>query len=236
MQTSERPPTDTNRTYTQTEAARACGVTQRALVDRGSKVGYLTKLHKCFPGRHFPLVAVGSVLNQSEVRLTAKGVEELKDLIQNISPEPPELDVERNPVFDTSGKVRKRKCSPAQTLNQYAEFIWFKEGIDGAAELARLEQINDAPGAETIDAAFVEAEKAIISIDQTSEPIEQVFDQLEQIDSMFFEELKRRADVGYKQGVLLKTVELKARTQGEIDREEHYYKRSKNVASRREKS
>lgn len=240
MQTQQRPPTDPNRTYTQTESARACGITQRALIDRGGRVGYLTKLHKCFPGRHFADIAVGSIKNQSEIRLTAKGVEELKALIQNISPEPPELDTEGNLQFDPSGKVVKRKCSPAYVLNQYAEFVWFKEGFDGAAELSRLEQINNAPDAETIDAAFVEAEHAetgsIVSIDHTAEPIEAAFEMLEEIDSMFFEEIKRRAEVGYKQGALLKSVELKARAKAESDREKQYNERAKNVASRREKS
>jgi hypothetical protein len=237
MQTSERPPTDHTRTYTQTEAAKACGITQRALVDRKGKTGYLTKLHKCFPGRHFPTVAIGSIKNQSEIRLTAKGVEELKDLIQHVSPEPPELDTERNPTYDPSGKVIKRKCSPFYTLNQYSQFIWFKEGIDGAAELARLEQISSTPDAETIDAAFVEAESAysgaIVSIDHTVEPIETAFELLEQIDSSFWQELERRAEVGYKQGTLLKSVELKARAKAESDREKQYQEQAKNVASRR---
>jgi hypothetical protein len=236
MRTEERPIKDPTRTYTQTDAAKLCGVTQRTLVDRPGKIGYLTKLFRCFPGRHFSSVAVGSIKNQSELRLTVKGVEELRDLIQGISPEPPLLDESRNLTFDENGKVVKRRQSPI-SLNQYCEFVWFREGIDGSLELKRWEQQESIPSNEAIEAAFVEAEQiesgAIVSIEHTVEPIETAFELLEQIDSNFWEEVERRAAVGYKQGVLLKSVELKARAKGESDHERQYNERAKNVASRK---
>lgn len=236
MRTEERPLKDHQQTYTQTDAAKLCGVTQRTLVDRPGKIGYLTKLFKCFPGRHFSLVCLGSILNQSELRLTQKGVEELKELIQSISPEPPLLGENRSLTYNADGKVAKRRQSPIP-LNQYCEFVWFREGIDGSGELKRWEQQESAPTQETIDAAFVEAEQvetgAIVSIDDTVEPIETALELLEQIDSGFWEEVERRAAVGYKQGVLLKSVELKARAKGESDHEKQYNERAKNVASRK---
>jgi hypothetical protein len=236
MRTEERPIKDPTQTYTQTDAAKLCGVTQRTLVDRPGKIGYLTKLFRCFPGRHFSSVAVGSIKNQSELRLTVKGVEELRDLIQGISPEPPLLDESRNLTFDENGKVVKRRQSPI-SLNQYCEFVWFREGIDGSLELKRWEQQESIPSNEAIEAAFVEAEQiesgAIVSIEHTVEPIETAFELLEQIDSNFWEEVERRAAVGYKQGVLLKSVELKARAKGESDHERQYNERAKNVASRK---
>lgn len=235
MQTQQRPPTD-QRTFTQTEAARLCGITQRTLVEREGKIGYLTKLHQCFPGRHFTLVAVGSIENQSEIRLTCKGVEELRELIQMLSPEPPQLDEGKNPTHDSLGKVIKLKRSPTYTLNQYAEFVWFKEGFDGACELEKQERDRVRPTPETIDAAAIEAESQIITIDCTTEPIESTYDRIELMDNNFWGEVKRRAEAGYQQGRFLKTIELDARTKGESDLESEYYQRSKNVASRKKAS
>lgn len=233
MQTDQRPSTNHTQTYTQTDAAKLCGITQRALVDRPGRTGYLSKLHQCFPGRHFASVAVGSFENQSEIRLTCKGVEELKDLIQMLSPEPPQLDDSKNPTYDPLGKVVKLKRSPTYTLNQYAEFVWFREGIDGSKELEKMERDRTRPTPETIDAAEVEAESGIITIDCTTEPIEATFDRIELMDNSFWGEVKRRAESGYQQGRFLKTVELDARTKGESDLESEYYQRSKNVASRK---
>lgn len=235
MQTKERPPTDPQQTYTQTEAAKLCGVTQRSLVDRTGKRGYLSKLHQCFPGKHFKSVAIGSIKNQSSIRLTTKGVEELRDLIQALSPEPPVL-VDGSPTYDSAGKVIKRKQSP-HTLNQYAEYVWFKEEIDGSKELAIIEQNDLQPTQETIDAAAIEEEKAskgeLVHIDQTSEPIEFVWEQIEEMDGSFWQEAERRAKAGYQQGRFLKSIELKAMTQGESDLGKEYYERSKKVASRK---
>jgi hypothetical protein len=234
MQTEERPQTNHEKTYTQTEAARLCGVTQRVLVNRDGRIGYLSKLHQCFPGRHFSEVAVGSIENQRELQFTSKGVEELRDLIQSISPEPPILNEKRKPTYDSNGKVIKKRQTP-MLLNQYAEYVWFKEGIDGAGELKLLQQ-PAPPTLETIEAAVVEEESGIVQVDNPTELIETAFDQLEQIDSNFWGEVDRRLSAGYQQGIFLKSIELKARAKGESDREQEYYKQAKNVATRRKKS
>jgi hypothetical protein len=233
MTTEERPQSNHTQTYTQTDAARLCGITQRALVARDGRTGYLTKLHQCYPGRYYSLVCVGSFSRQSEIRFTVKGVEELRDLIQALSPEPPLLDDDKKPTYDPTGKVLKAKKSPAYTLNQYAEFVWFREGIDGAEEVQKLERDRVAPTAQTIQAAAVQEEAGALTIHSTSEPAEVIFDRLEQMDSSFWEEVKRRAEEGYQQGRFLKTIEVEARTKGEFDVENDYYGRSKNVASRK---
>lgn len=234
MQTTSRPLTDPQQTYTQTEAAKLCGVTQRSLVDRPGKKGYLSKLHQCFPGKYFESVAIGSTLNQSSVKLTAKGVEELKDLIQALSPEPPVL-VDGKLTYDPFGKVIKRKQSP-RTLNQYAEFIWFSEQIDGSQELSIIAANDLQPSQEIIDLRAIEDESGsheLVHIDQTSEPIEIAWEQIEEMDSSFWQEAERRANKGYQQGRFLKSIELKAMTQGESDLGKEYYERSKKVASRK---
>lgn len=238
MQTKERPPTDPPQTCTQTEAAKLCGVTQRSLVDRTGKRGYLSKLHQCFPGKYFKSVAIGSIKNQSSIRLTTKGVEELRDLIQALSPEPPVL-LDGRPTYDSLGKVVKRKQSP-HTLNQYAEYVWFKEEIDGSNELSIIAQHESQPTQETIDAAAIEEEQvlsgSVVHINQTDEPIELAYEQIEAMDSNFWEEAERRAISGYQQGRFLKSIELKARTQAEFDLENDHSQRSKNVASRKRSS
>lgn len=236
MQTKERPPTDHSSTYTQTEAAKLCGVTQRSLVDRPGRKGYLTKLHQCFPGKHFSKVATGPIENQTAIKLTSIGVTELRDLIQALSPEPPAL-VDGRPTYHADGKVIKVKRSPTHTLSEYAEFIWFKEGFDGSTELQEIAKNNSTPNAETIEAACVEAEAVsagqLVTVDHTSEPVELAWEQIEEMDSNFWQEAERRASRGYQQGRFLKSIELKAMTQGESDLSREYYERSKKVASRK---
>ncbi len=158
------------------------------------------------------------------------------DLIQALSPEPPLL-IEGRPTHDVSGKVVKTRRQPTHSLVEYAEFIWFKEAFDGSAELQEIENNKNIPKSETIDAAFVEAEAVsggeLVTVDATSEPIEAIIDDINEMDSMFWEEAERRAVAGYQQGKFLKSIELKARTQAESDTEKDYFQRSKNVASRK---
>lgn len=239
MQTQSRPNQDPNRTYSQTDAAAMVGVSQRVLVDRGKKKGYLPKLYHCFPGQFWQMVAVGSIADQSKIRLTSKGVEELRDLIQNCSPEPPHLDELHQPIRENGAVVKLRLSSPRCTLQQYAESVWFLNGIDGAAEHKRLEleQVR-SPSTEQIQEQSVDAELVdtgeIITVSGSSgSAIERVFEGLECIDNDFWLELERRKQQGKLQGRLLKAVELQARVEGEVELESEYLERSKQIANRR---
>ncbi|NJN11684.1 MAG: hypothetical protein HC815_28420 [Richelia sp. RM1_1_1] len=230
---------DPEKTYSQTEAAVMSGVTQRTLVDRGSKRGYLSKLYHCFPGQFWELVAVGSLKDQSKIRLTQKGVEELKELIQNLSPEPPFLDSDRHPIRENGSVVKMRLASPKCTLDKYAESVWFLNQIDGAGEHHQLNlEQSRKPTPEkisqtTIEAELVESGEMVTVSGSSGSAIEQVFEALECMDSGFWSELERRRDQGKLQGRLLKAVELKSRTEGEAELETEYLNRVKEVANKR---
>lgn len=239
MQTPSRPHQDPTRTYSQTEAAALVGVSQRVLVDRGKKKGYLPKLYHCFPGQFWQLVAVGSITEQSKIRLTSKGIEELRDLIQNCSPEPPQLDGSKQPIRENGAVVKLRLPSPRCTLQQYAESAWFLNGIDGAAEHKRLElELLRSPSSEqirehSIDAELVDSGEIVSVSGSSGSAIERVFDGLECIDNDFWLELERRKQQGKLQGRLLKAVELQARVEGEVELESEYLERAKQIANRK---
>ena len=227
------PTTDNEQTYTQTEAAKICGVTQRVLVDRNSRQGYLSKLYHCFPGKYFPLIVEGDIKNQKKCRLTHKGVIELNNLIQAISPEPPDLDDNRNLQYSADGKVLKKKLPrPSCTLNQYAEFIWESQNIDGAAEHRQKEK----PTPEIIEAAFVQDENFESSdsiILNTENSLTEIFQSIEEGNLSFSDELERRALVGYQQGRMLAVVEIGSREKGEKSVRKEWEKAVKNQSSRK---
>lgn len=224
MQTQERPPTNRNQTYSQTDAAVACGVSQRALVDRNGKKGYLGKLYYCFPGQYWELVAVGELKEQEKVRLTTRGVEELRELIQALSPEPPLLDDNKKPVKE-NGKVVKVRGVPKYTLVEYAESIWFVHQIDGAGEHRRFLQEESqkcAPTREQSEAIALEAELvetgAIVSIDGSAENwLELAFTQLDQNNIQFWNDLDQAYESGKLQGRLLAAAQLKGMTEGQSE-------------------
>lgn len=228
------PNADSEQTYSQTEAARACGVTQRVLVDRGGRSGYLSKLHYCFPGEYFHLVVEGSIENQKKCRLTSKGVAELRNLIQAISPEPPSLDENRELQYNANGKVLKKKLpQPISSLEDYAEFIWESQNIDGAFEHSK----EADPSPEVIEAAFLQEESFEDSnssaITNTEELISGIFQMANEADKAFTAELSRRAQVGFQQGRMLAAVEIGGREKGEETIRKAWEKTVKNQSSRK---
>jgi len=227
------PFADNQQTYSQTEAAKLCGVTQRVLVDRDGRPGYLSKLYKCFPGQFFQLVVDGNIENQKKCRFTSKGVTELKNLIQAISPEPPDLDENRNLQHDSNGKVVKKKLPrPSCTLGQYAEFIWESQAFDGGAEHMK----SEAPTPEVVEAAFIQDASFDNSnssaITNTEDLIAGIFQMTSDADQSFIAELSRRAHVGFQQGRMLAATEIGSREKGEATVRKEWEETVKNQRSR----
>ena len=238
MNTQSEPNKDPIKTYSQTEAAAAAGVTQRALADRGKKQGYLSKLNYCFPGQFWRLVAVGSI-GESRLRLTHKGVKELKELIQNLSPEPPHLDDNREPIRENGAVLKLRLNAPRCTLAQYAESVWFLNKFDGKGEHQRIElkelrsQDSEKISQETVEAELVDSGEIISVSSSSGSSIEHIFEALEVQNSNFWSELDRRRKMGKLRGRLLASAELEAQVNGELELQTEFLNQSKKVASQR---
>lgn len=239
MDTQQQPPPNPNRTFSQSDAAAIAGVSQRALVDRGNKKGYLPKLYYCFPGKFWELVAVGSMEEQRSLRLTSKGVEELKALIQNLSPEPPQLDDEGNVIRENGAVLKKRLPCPNYTLKQYAEYVWFSHQFDGAAEHQRIELEKkrkpdcDRTSQQAIDAELVDSGE-IVSVNGSAEGlISSAFEYLSESDRIFWTEVERRKEQGKLMGRMLAAVTLAGMSEGEEEVTKEYYQKSGNVAQKR---
>ena len=239
MHTQSEPNKDPSKTYSQTDAAAAAGITQRALVNRGNKQGYLSKLYYCFHGQFWKKVAVGSIDESSKVRFTQKGVEELKELIQNLSPEPPQLDENRNPIRENGAVIKLRLDAPRCKLSQYAESVWFLNQFDGKGEHQRIElkkmrsQTSEKNSQEVIEAELVDSGEIISVSGSSGIAIEQVYEALEVQDSNFWNELERRRRLGKLQGRLLKSIELQSQTEGELELEKEYLNQREKIANQR---
>jgi hypothetical protein len=242
MNTPIDPPPNPTKTYSQTDAAALVGVSQRALVDRDKKRGWLTKLNYCFPGYLWELVAVGSLEEQRKVRLTEVGVKELRDIIQACSPEPPTLDAELSPVRENGAVVKIRLPCPRYTLADYAQTLWFLQQIDGAGEHERLKLQairNAAP--EQVECAAVEAELMdsgeIVSVQGSAEGLlDSAFEFLSESDRNFWDELNRRKQQGKLMGRLLGAATLSGMAEGEQEVQNQYYEKSVHVAQSKRES
>ena len=195
-------------------------------------------MYYCFPGQFWILVATGSIDEQSKIRFTQKGIEELKELIQNLSPEPPQLDEERQPIRENGSVIKLRLDAPKCKLSQYAESVWFLNEFDGKGEHQleleqKRSQTREKISQEVIEAELVDSGEIISVSSSSGSAIEQVYDALEVQDSNFWEELERRRNLGKLQGRLYKSVELQAQTEGEIELETEYLNQRKKIANQR---
>lgn len=228
-----------NLTYSQTDAAALCGVSQRSLVERGKKRGYLSKLYHCFPGQFWGMVATAPITEPSKIRLTAMGVTELSSLIQNCSPEPPQLDSESRPIREHGAVVKVRLAAPKYRLEEYAESVWFLHQIDGAGEHQRLQlEAKRKLEPEQLQIEQVEAELVdsgeLVTVSGSSEGLlSSAFEFLSESDRMFWEECERRKHQGKLMGRMLAGVTLAGMAEGEAEATQEYYAKSQKVATKK---
>lgn len=224
--------------YSQNYAANEVGVTQKQLSDRDG-IGWITKLKTyCFPGEY------QSRILATDGNLNDKGITELSDLIQHVSPQPPELNENGKPKRDERGKVIKQVIpQPKRTLEEHGRIVREREQIPHEAfeeyqyQLKSQEKVIEAE--LLADQNFIEDQLAsaglLVRIEDTEDLSAQIFSNVEKSDTDFWDFFDSELQKAEQQAVFVECAVINKFENTRRNIRNEYFTKVKKSGTKRQK-